>query len=79
MPSYLWRCEHCQVEATVIRKYAEYEVPPNQLTDTDTGKVYTDSVVPDCTGELHNWKRELQVPMQTLKWPSTSGPVKGYA
>lgn len=46
MPYYLWQCKKCKTEANVLRKIAEYEIPP--ITIEPCG---------DSDSDDHDWER----------------------
>lgn len=70
MPLYAWKCE-CGREASVLRSFEEYEVPP---TIEEAGVCDVDEragVTP------HTWRRVIQAPKVSYGRGWGGGPLKG--
>ena len=50
MPIYLWKCFHCSIECSVIRKVTDIDLPPGEVND---------DFVSDCKESGHHWERML--------------------
>jgi putative FmdB family regulatory protein len=54
MPMYEWKCLECEKESTIIRKFTEYNVPPEQC--------------PECGNkDVDKWKKFISSPPQASK------------
>lgn len=72
VPMYLYRCGKCKHEEQVLRSFKDYEIVPT----TEDNSSLPDKCV---DGEEHKWERILQPLLQAIKWPGSTGSVKGNA
>ena len=66
MPLYTWICKKNQFKIEVIRNFTEYERPPEK-----------DELPKDQQELEHEWERIIWGTQTLIKWPNSTGPVKG--